>query len=1123
MPPKKVIPGYIHLADNSIIYDVHSPCILEASAGSGKTTVLVERFIVSLIYELLTSRLHPREVLSSMVAITFTRKAALEMRERIRSRIEKYFFTPYLTAIIRTLQEYYPDLRQDPVSVQCESILTLKEDLLQSLSYASVSTIHAFAFKLLKSHPVESGLDPGMHPQDDQGIEQLSLSSQDAMMLSLSHLIEKKDPSVSILIRCLGFKKFSKHLEQIFALCREKGWKYWCESIQQSHYDRYFNEEKSKDEQSIFELFGKELRPLLENVLGLVRQHNQIAKRNAAVYTQLEQDLVHILELPPSEMFRFDLKPSFPKKEVQDEEQRLLREKISLSFPELHLRIHQLLLPAFHSVMEYTWNQYRLMQQERHELSFADIEWKLIELLKKDESFTRSILKSIKYLMMDEYQDTSRSQKELFSTFLDPRLAIHISPFIVGDPKQSIYGFRSAEVQVFSETQEMFRRSYGSDSVKNLEYNYRSQADLVSDINTLFSEIFKPGSGLEYQPQASPQTQEKSYPRGGTYYLPCPEEKAEDIARSSAQDAALLIKRLIGQQGFRARDFMVLLRKRTHANLINQVLKKELPDLPMVNVDTSNILEQDEVLTLLHYLRALDDPLDDYRMLALMKSPFFRMEDSQIFRICRLRGGKGRIFEEIRKSGDEGAKIFCSIYRDKKHWDIPGLLEEIVHRTGYYAYLNALPHNREATSNLILFIQQLRSIQESEMFNLTEFLYFIDNGGLDLNQAQIVGENANVMRIMTIHAAKGLQAPVVIYISSGKQNRSTDILDLEGKLGFNIIGSDRNHESIRMQWQERESEEDKRLFYVAVTRAAYRFYYLGYQENGKDSWSHFVTPFIDKAAQTVFKNAGDSLNSQRGLPFQVEPGRAINRQLDWNTILSQAIRVSTPNCEPGVFTITQILDMEFDPASFINKYIIRSYPVEESFNKMVDEESPLSGMGDSRADLGTFLHQVLQWSDKDNFREVCEQLIRTSAPDLISSQDTIITMLQKYYSSAVYKQIEQCGSVHKEYEFLYPMTTSDGDIFIKGIIDVLARGAEGKNIILDYKLKIKDSQLERYSRQLQYYSLILESMGIGAGSLYLFDLESGQAYSVQYDMQKVKQALTIQMHSMREQFKELSQ
>ncbi len=1050
----------------------------------------------------------PKDILESMVAITFTRKAALEMKERIRKKVEKSLDTEYLFFILGKLSEFYPVFQNQAYSSWAEKILSQKEAILQSLGFARVTTIHSFALSQLRAYPVESHTDPGLRPQDEDSRDGFSLTVREALLSTLNEGMRQSDIHLSVLIACLGFQDFQSKLEDFFKIMREKGW----EKLQPSMSEGSIQQWKNISEFSDY--FRKEIQPGVKKILDLTKAH--LDKKEYAAIRKLNSELQLILSGDILGIFEINLNPKI--EEIKsNEELDGLRSTIRSEIQNLNGFIHRILKPSWNNLLALLWREYTGLQSLKKELSFQEIEWRMIRAMRKQENFYSRVLSRLEYLFLDEYQDTSSVQKEIFDYFLDGAETNRVIPFVVGDPKQSIYGFRGSEVKVFSETAAFFKQHYGADSVKYLQYNYRSHPNLVRSFNMVFKEIFSLGD-IEYQSQKSGR--ENSESLAGMYYTISTGEKVDEIFQDISRQAAALIGTLIQSGRYRPGDIMILMRKKSRSNILTQVLRKNLPEIGLVHSDTQNLLDREEIKYLIDYLRALDDPWDDFRMLALLKSPFFRMTDSQLLQIAGTQGGNERFFRWIRQADTPESRIFLQLLSERRYWDIAGLTEEIIQRTGWFAYLNRMEDRRETGSNVVLFLNYLRTLQDQEMFHLTDFLYYLELYGLELTPAQTAGENADAVRIMTVHGAKGLQSKVVIYLATGSKDQSGWLEESDGRIGMKILGPDRFYSAFQAERKNRESEEEKRLFYVACTRSEEEFYYLGWGENTqKDGWSEFLRSFT-QAGSSLYCIHPATFPSVSGT-LDLTPGTIKKSQAWYAEKLKTLMPApSTVPAVPVILTVTQLLDSEFDPAAFGNKYIIRSYPVGESLEKMSELEDAFTEKSDDRAEMGDLLHRVLELSDEYNYSRILSEQLSWSSIPMQEKYTMMENLLKGYYTSSFYQDvIHSLQSQEKEWPFLFPLGTEAKHGYLKGVIDCYAHDARNRGIILDYKLHIGQSQLQRYTRQLQYYGLVLRAQGYPVDSAWLFEMESSRWLEVNLGESDISGQLELQVRTIHDFFK----
>lgn len=1089
----------IRLDDNSIIYDVSSPCILEAAAGSGKTTVLVERYLASFLYSFWTTSSAVRDIMEGIVAITFTRKAALEMKNRIRGKIAHSLDHEYLAYMLQQLREHSGLKLREPEDVLIRRALDIRPEILQALPAARISTIHSFALGLLRAWPVESGVDPALRPQEEDSHDSESLTVHSALLRSIQMGLEQSQTCFRILIASLGYQDFLNKLEDLFRLLREKGWDNLKVNFLKQGAQPYNSWEDFQD-RLLQAVVGKaaRLRELAQSHLEL-NVIKDLVKLISDLDVILSGDVLHIFHCSLTLKLNTELKN---KPEISD-----LRAHILAGLEQLNDTLTDLFRPAWAEVLETLWQVYTQAKIQKQEITFQDIEEKILLALEKRPDFSGQVLKHLQFLLLDEYQDTSPLQHRLFLSLLDQARGSRVVPFIVGDPKQSIYGFRGSDITVFFQTRDMFRLRYGEKSIRYLNNNYRSLPELVQGFNTVFSTLFREGS-IDYHPQDSPREAESTLVP--LWYLPARYDNVEECFTDSCQQAARLIRRLMQEEGYRAGDFLLLLRKKSRSSYLTQALRQELPGVNLVHIDTQNVLEGEEVRYILDYLRALDDPGDDYRMVALLKSPFFRFTDSEVWEICSVRGGRGRVLAWMRQPGQcrtAPVSVFLGLLDQKRYWDIAGLTEEIVHQHGWMEYLNLRPDRREASANLVLFLDRLRSLQDQEMFHLSRFLYYLEQYGLEISPAQTAGEGTDALRIMTVHTAKGLQAKVVIYLASGESNRTGWLVEQDGRLGMKYQGPDALYRDLSAASAQKRREEEMRLFYVAVTRAEQAFYYLGRHSSSRlDGWGGYVEPFMHAASSLYTFHPMEPLESEG---VNMSQGSEAARPESWyqdrlaELLSPEQLHTSSPQ----ILTVTQILDAEFDPSGFYNKFILRSYPVSRSFSVLAEQEEG-SVLNLNRTDTGELLHRVLQYSGPGDYQSVLESELQWAGKEWLSEKEKLAVMLANYYQSTHYQDLFQGREqVRKEWPFLYPVETVQGRKFLKGVIDCYLPQSGGEGILLDYKLHIGEKQMARYQRQLQYYALVLKQLGYPVEQAWLVELESGIWYPAETDISGLSEHL----------------
>ena len=744
------------------------------------------------------------------------------------------------------------------------------------------------------------------------------------------------------------------------------------------------------------------------------------------------------------------------------------------------------------------------LKRERREIGFNDIERLLLRALESSPDLRREIGESFGYILIDEFQDTSDVQWNIFRHFI---FGEKVSSFLVGDPKQSIYAFRNANVKVFTSVKELFLKRFGIESIRYLEYNFRSTAETVRNINAIFADVI-PATGAEYRAQSVPPAKsEIETPDSGVFFIAREGDKAGDRFEQACRKTAKLIKSLV-RSGVRAGEIMVLMRNKTRLATLQTIFAEQLKRIPYFTMDASDGAETFEVSQIVAYLRSLDDPTSDYRMTALLKSAFFRLNDAQIY-ILHNRASEIRFslfqllsakMEIVREMGIESElEIFKNLLTRKNHLNAAELTEELIAETGYFAFLNGLPNRKEATGNVIAFRNLLRQVQLVKLFHLTELLYYFDRYGVKLAKPKIVGEYSDVVRVMTIHSAKGLESKIVFYIPNpANLNRLHGVCILQGDneaIGLNLIAEDARYGKLKSEESLNNDAEERRLAYVALTRARERLYYVGNALEGDkspgwiDSWHSYFAPYLSLQTQAFDCRTHYRLARKSDLKTASDSADKLRIERRARFLFEHPATVGGDAGLPKVVTITQLLDMEFSPDGFRNKYLLNAFPVEESLEEigLLPEISLFEDSEDrSRADLGTFLHSVFQKADAADYKSVIERLLPDAEESVQRRSDHILKLADAFYASPFYSSFyTDARYSRQEWEMFYPFR----GFFIKGVIDCYLVNSGGESFVIDYKLRI-GSNTARYERQLNYYAMILKSLGIATDRLFLYDMEA---------------------------------
>ncbi len=693
--------------------------LLDASAGSGKTTVLVERFARAVVADGLD--------VAEMLAITFTEKAAAELRDRIRSR-----------------------LRSLGAAAQA-----------RATEGAFISTIHGFCARVLRAHALAAGIDPEFAVLDDPEARALAQSS------------------------------FETALAQLAAGAPEG--------------------------------------------TDLIASYRPDQLRGAIFVAHAELR---------SRGQRAPALPSFPS-DCDDAHARTIYGLLDR------------LLRRFGAL-------YEEHKRERSGLDFADLELITRDLFRSQPEIRQRYARRFARVMVDELQDVNAVQLELIQAVACGNL------FAVGDAQQSIYGFRHADVELFEGLGEGLARK---DRRMTLQTNFRSRPEILEVINRAFAaelgERFRElragvasvttadgllgaadetGLGADRLVELLIVDKTADWPRDGGLHAPW--RVAE--ARALADRVESLLS-----SGARARDVVVLTRATTDLRCYERALEDR--GVPTYVIGGRGYWSQPQVVDMLAYLSALANPQDEEALYSVLVSPLVGASlDALVLVAAAAREGErdpwgvvGRGLEQLQGlSSDDRRRLerFADWFRRERElaWRASAeeLIERVLERTGYDLYMLGLPGGERRLANVRKLMRLGREYAVAHGTDLRGFLdtareRAVSSGGSEESEAPVEGEALDAVRLMTIHRAKGLEFEIVCVADLGRETprgRFADVLRVgaDGRVGLRVAspGTGRSvpmldHKELCEEAQETEAAEERRLFYVAMTRARERLIVSG--------------------------------------------------------------------------------------------------------------------------------------------------------------------------------------------------------------------------------------------------------------------------------------------------------
>ncbi len=853
-----------------------------AGPGAGKTTVLVERYLHIL-------REKKPSSIDQIVAITFTNRAANEMRERLRTALDK--------------------LLGKTSGAERDRWMRYK----RTLDGAVITTIHGFCMRLLREYPVEAGLDPQFMLLDEHRAATLLAA---AVEESLSEFLGRRDESVSRLTAGIGRPMLANALWDLYLKIRGQGL-----SFDQLLRQTSASHSASQDYETLCDELDEAMLDLIR-VRGLTSKADE--KRAAAQkgWTQVRE----ILRQPDATLadfcgaiaeFREAARPNASGRVavlVKRLDELFWGESKEKCFGRLPQMKFDLLAGDYATALvRLLQNIDRRFTQKKQELSaldFDDLQVRTLELLQRPEVLQRAF-ERYKFFLVDEFQDTNGLQRELLQA-LALSSAARANLFIVGDRKQSVYGFRGADVDVFVRTSEALQAAGGE--VVPLPLNFRSQPPLINFFNHLFARFFRAGDEVnkadwselgyvEHEPSEGRRDARDQPPLVELMIDTVTSDedpKAKQTARE--RDAKQLVRRIISLTGnanavsqsavaslggqrdgvVEYRDIALLFRAMTDVPTYEAEFRRA--GIPFQTVLGKGFYEREEITDLIQLCRFLDNRTDELALAAVLRSPLVGISDNtllalrlapllnetpaneppqalrhprQLFKAVRRQREIAFIDDDEREVLERAAEFLESLIERRNRYPIGELLRFAVEQSGYATVVAANYDGAQRLANIEKLFNLAERFERSGAHLIRDFVKYVhdfEKIGSRESEGQL-DDSANAVKLMTIHQAKGLEFPVVIIPDLHRLKPSWEgyfLLDRHRGLTLKIpngrgqMVSGRTFTVFNERAQWRETFESMRLLYVAATRAEDRLILSGATRDinrlarGDDSWLQLV-------------------------------------------------------------------------------------------------------------------------------------------------------------------------------------------------------------------------------------------------------------------------------------------
>lgn len=823
--------------------------LVSAAAGSGKTAVLVQRII-----SMVTDETDPLDI-DRLLVVTFTNAAAAEMRERVGAAIENA-------------------LEQDPYNQHLQRQLTLVHN-------AQITTIDSFCIRILRDHFHKIDLEPGFRIADEG---ELKLLREDVCEAVLEDFYQKADPEfLRFADSYSGAKNDLQIKEMILKLynyAESYPWpKEWLETCVQQYEaaNEAELEEKSwiRDFLSYLNVRVEDLITAQEKLLELTQEPDGPYMYEASIADDLRQ----LENLRKCEHFSqwqaaisaIDFKNigrsgkyegSVAKKDAVMSGRKRMKDQIdkwkkTIFATMLEVQLERLTQTSKMVRMLVTLTQafsdrFQEEKQKKNMLDFSDVEHNALRVLVDSETkeLTETALEyqqQYREVMIDEYQDSNYVQETLLTAVSGVKNG-NENLFMVGDVKQSIYRFRLARPELFMDKYHRFSTEESSQQRIDLHRNFRSRREVVEAVNDIFYPLMEKDLGnVAYDAEAAlyagavyPDYENADCCKPELLLVPSQESGMERREQEAAAVAGR-IRELVETQEIPEityKDIVLLLRSMSGwAETYQKVFEQE--GIPLIVASKTGYFSATEVQTVLSLLRVLDNPYQDIPLAAVMKSYFGKFSSEELAQIRSEYPGMP-FYQCVEQMLPVSEKIIAfqemlQKFRQRiPYTPIHRLLQEILDETGYRNYVAALPAGEQRRANLDMLMEKAVAYEQTSYHGLFHFIRYIDRlmkYDVDYGEAEIVSEQENAVRLMSIHKSKGLEFPVVFVCGMGKQFNEQDlnsnmIFHPEFGIGLKWFDCEKRtkantliHQIFAMEAKKENLGEELRVLYVALTRA----------------------------------------------------------------------------------------------------------------------------------------------------------------------------------------------------------------------------------------------------------------------------------------------------------------
>lgn len=1068
--------------------------LVSAGAGSGKTTVMIEK-----IFNLLTK---DKVDIDNLLVVTFTVLASNEMKQRLEKSIKNELKN------VEDKERVY--------------------SLLEKLNTANIDTIDGFSSKTIKKYFYELEISPN--------IEIVSDTTRDyymtrAMNKTLNEFSKQTD-KMNILLDFFGGNRRN------FDALKELIISAYNNIINIENYDEFLDKSVEEyvdgitSEQIVnsdlcgcverlkkviidnYSCVSEELKKHLNSILDMVS--------NIDINLSLSSNLVGMKEFVKPNFSRSDQKTEEVKEinlVIKDLEQKLdeyQKNKIDTNFQEINQKVVEY-YAYFIELVKIFIKNYNNIKAKNNLIDFNDLNRLMLKLLEKEE-IKKELQEKFKYIFIDEYQDVNPLQDKLMSSLIGQETKL----FMVGDVKQSIYGFRGSSPEWFLKKYDNLKSNSALGDVFDMNINFRSNPKILEFINQVFSSLMtKELSGIDYEKDCLIEPKRDDIIDDKVKILLVKDEENPTIASGvysvkndkqilndelDKKEAFLVLKtivELVGQDFYDAnekiirkltyKDIAILSRAekdKTTAQLIEFLRSNNVPINNNNRLDTN---ESEGIKLVLSILKCVSASADDVDYL----SAFLALTDLNLNDIIALRQKEKSLFENLMDNTSNpeiksGFDVLEAISKARYTRSNKELIEYILNQAGVKYNLFNKPNGEKEYSKIQEFLKKISVLENS--LNLFEFIEVVENS-VSKGSDFLSSDSEDSVTVQTIHKSKGLEYPVVILFNSDKQFTyltEHDAINFNAQVGLGMdyfdVENRTKHLSlpklaIKIKNKHKGYLEELRLLYVAMTRAKNKLIITG-------KYSSKFFDKLDEMNKTNYRNMVLSIFADR-----ITEGKNEFKYCDISFI-DDIEKINLPQKENK--------EIEFLAKDFEYNLVDKTISFKNSVTGINSKKSEATRYStkeflatavqytdeENKALIGTHYHKALELLDFEN-----EYVKNTDFDDVDYKKIKLAhEKLSNLVSGAISIRKETDFMLYLPYNDLVDNSDVEEKVLVQGVVDLLIEKQDSV-ILVDYKfskLPIKVLK-EKYLEQLSLYKKAIElAFNKKVEHMYIYSIETGE-------------------------------